>query len=127
MVAFPTGEERSYRHDPNTRPPPPFAIIPAMKIYITGYWVRKEFIEAEKTGTPMPERDNYDIQFTMEPQWTFPTQDWAQTELNILNRMYVHKEGHYCQLELEKLAEDKYAIVCNDHPNISGGQNRAEA
>jgi hypothetical protein len=41
-----------------------------MKIYLTGYKVKKEFVEAEKAGKPMPERDNFDIVMCADTQET---------------------------------------------------------
>jgi hypothetical protein len=33
--------------------------------------------------------------------------------------MNVRVGQHYCKLEVEELPDGKFAIVCNDHPDIS--------
>jgi hypothetical protein len=30
--------------------------------------------------------------------------------------MRVRVGNHYCQLEVEQVGEEKFAVVCNDHP-----------
>lgn len=90
-----------------------------MKAYLRGYRVKKEFAEALKAGTA-PKNDIYDVWFSKEPEWTFSDQYLAQGELNLVTGMSVHVgHHHYCKFQLEKLGDDKYAMVCNDHPDLN--------
>jgi hypothetical protein len=90
-----------------------------MKIYVTGFRPQKEYEEAIKAGKTVPHADSYDIFYNVEPHWTFPHKDFAEGELRILRPMRVHVGSHYCQLDVEQLGEDKFAIVCNDHPELT--------
>ena len=89
-----------------------------MKVYLRGYQVKKEFAQALKAGTA-PNHDIYDVWFSKEPEWTFVDHYLAQGELNLVTGMSVHVgQHHYCKFELEALADDKYALACNDHPPL---------
>jgi hypothetical protein len=87
-----------------------------MKIYLVGYEIKPEFKVAQRSGETIPNDDTHDIFYNEKPLWTFPYKEFAETELRIMLPMRVHVGSHYCQLEVKQVAEDKYAIVCNDHP-----------
>ncbi len=89
-----------------------------MKIYVVAYKPRKEYEEAVRRAEMVSSEDAYDIYYNVEPHWTLPDKAMAETELRILLPMRVHVGHHYCQLEVEQLGEDKFAIVCNGHPEI---------
>jgi hypothetical protein len=90
-----------------------------MKIYVTGCKEKPEYKEALKSGNPISAKDSYDIFYNIEPLWTLPWKEGAESELRILQQMRVRVGSHYCQLEVEQVGEDKYAIVCNDHPELT--------
>jgi hypothetical protein len=87
-----------------------------MKIYVTGFRPKPEYEEAVKSEKPFPTEGNYDIFYNVEPHWTFPWKEAAESEMRILQQMRVRVGNHYCQLEVEQVGEEKFAVVCNDHP-----------
>jgi hypothetical protein len=88
-----------------------------MKLYIVGCTVKPEFKVAVKSGETVPNDEMYDIFYNENPVLAFPTQEMAETELRLMLPVHIRLGSHYCQLEVEQVAEDKYAIVCNDHPD----------
>lgn len=59
----------------------------------------------------------YDIFYSKEPTSLYGMKEVADSDCRILNDMSVHVEQHYCQFEVEKIGEDKFAIVCKAHPD----------
>jgi len=87
-----------------------------MKIYVTGFKESAEYKEAVKSRKPVSAEDSHDISYNVEPYWTFPEKKLAESELRILQQIRIHMGNHYCQLEVEQVGEEKYAMFCNDHP-----------
>ena len=89
-----------------------------MKIYVTGFRPQPEHEEALKSGKAIP-GDTHDVSYNVEPRWTFPRKELAESELKILQDMWVHVDDHYCQLQVEQVGDEEFAIVCTDHPRRS--------
>lgn len=81
--------------------------------------MKPEYKEPTQSGRPIPSEDTYDIFYNVGPHWTFAWKELAESELSILQGMRVHVGHHYCQLEVEQVGEEKFAIVCNDHPELT--------
>jgi hypothetical protein len=87
-----------------------------MRIYVTGYQMKAEFLAQRQRGETIPRHDIYDISYHAEPHWQFLFRTRAEMELVLLESMQPHIGDHYCRLEIEHLGKEEYAIVCNDHP-----------
>jgi hypothetical protein len=86
-----------------------------MKIYVTGFRIKPEYEEAKMRGEPIPNENIYDISYHVEPHWTFPYRELSESARRLLHDMQPHIGNHYCQLEVEQVEDEKYAIACNDH------------
>jgi hypothetical protein len=75
-----------------------------VKVYVIAYKVMPD----EKTA--------YDVRFNKEPEWILEYREFAARELDFLRSLQLHVGSHYCELKLEKLGEDKFAIFCGRHP-----------
>lgn len=86
-----------------------------MKMYVSGHDYRPEYKLDIAAGKAIPDEDNRDILYTVQPKWMFPLKYLAEDEMTILHQWRVHKGDHYCRLEVEQVG-DEFAIVCNHHP-----------
>jgi hypothetical protein len=86
-----------------------------MKMYIEAFDIKPECKEAMQSGKSSSDEDSYDIYYSRLPLWIFPTQELAEIQIAELHRMRIHKNEHYCQLEVEKVGEEQFAMICKDH------------
>jgi len=92
-----------------------------MNVYVLGYRPRKE---DDKLPEPAAKRREFEppefvVGYSTTPEWVIVTPELANVECSILNGMNVHVGHHYCQFEVDKLDESKYAIVCKSHPGLT--------
>ena len=92
-----------------------------MNVYVLGYRPRKD---EEKLPEPTTKRREFEppetvVGYCTTPEWVIGAPELADAECRILNGMIVHVGRHYCQFEVEKLDEDKFAIVCKSHPGLT--------
>ena len=92
-----------------------------MKAYVTYYGPEPKVSEEEETQEEQDARLARPIvvRFHKEPHWTLPAKHLADVELAILERQRVFKGQHFCEFSVEELPEDKFAIVCLNHPDWS--------
>ena len=87
------------------------------ELYISGYDWSPEYQEAIAQGKPFPKQENLVVGFEREPQWKIETRHLAEAELRILQQMNVRVGTHYCQLAIEQLEGESFAIACSNHPD----------
>lgn len=87
-----------------------------MKVYVVGYDIRPEYKAAMAAGNLISGDESSDIFYSPLPQWTEPTREIAEIRIAELHRMKIHSGDHYCQLEVEQISDDEFAMVCNNHP-----------
>jgi hypothetical protein len=87
-----------------------------MKVYVTGYLENPEYKESMKAGKPFQGEFSHTVFYGAEPRWTLPTKHLAEHRLGELQFMKIRGGSRHCQLEVEQVGEEKFAIVCNDHP-----------
>ena len=88
-----------------------------MKMYISGYDWSPEYQEAIDQGKPFPKQENLVVGFEREPQWKIETRHLPEVELRSLQQMNVRVGTHYCQLAIEQLEGESFAIACSNHPD----------
>jgi hypothetical protein len=67
-------------------------------------------------GTIEPDGSENKIAYTIAPESTWTHRE-AETLSQLLNRKQTHVGEHYCHFIVEALPEDKFAIVCEEHPD----------
>lgn len=70
---------------------------------------------ADPQRHPSEKFSGYDVGYTRQPEWIIPSAGVADAECQILNNMQVKVGLHYCWFEVEKLDDDKFAVVCKSH------------
>lgn len=93
-----------------------------MTVYVTGY--RLEPREEEPATTQEPKQrltkpPEYEIHYSEKPEYVAAALEFADKHCDFLNAMQVRVGQHYCQFEVEKLDEDKFAVVCRSHPGLA--------
>ena len=91
-----------------------------MKRYVLGYRHAKQDrppIEAPSLPRLIEPVENFEVGYSEEPILKLETLAEAEVELAFLRRIQVHVGSHYCEFEIEQLADDGFAIVCVTHPD----------
>jgi hypothetical protein len=89
-----------------------------MTVYVAGYRLKpreEEPANSQRFAKP-PE---YQIHYSEKPECITGALEFADKHCDFLNAMRVRIGQHYCQFEVEKLDEDKFAIVCKSHPGLA--------
>jgi hydrogenase maturation factor len=85
-----------------------------MSAYVLGcHYRRAENDSANQTP-------GHDVDYSSLPVWVFETYEAAWMNCGMINTISVHVGQHYCQFDVEKLDENKFAIVCESHPELAG-------
>jgi hypothetical protein len=89
-----------------------------MSVYVLGYRTRKE---ADILPESAIKRQEFEqpatvVAYSTTPEWVIEVLEEAIMHCRNLNQINVHIGQHYCQFEIEKIDEDKYAIFCKSHP-----------
>ena len=87
-----------------------------MKAYVFGY---RPIKEQERLETTVGSDGDYWVKYSATPEnWTIPERRLADVECDILRRMRVHVDAHYCEFSVEELRDGEFAVVCTTHPDI---------
>jgi hypothetical protein len=89
-----------------------------MKMYVVGFDLKPQYRVLLKAAKPFPEENSCDAFYSSLPHWTEPTRESAELRVAELHRMKIHKNDHYCNLEVEQISDSEFAMVCNDHPRV---------
>jgi hypothetical protein len=90
-----------------------------MTVYVVGYRPRKlgEIVQGQQLR-PSDPPDSVVAYSRVPGSWVIGDFELANTECRILSGMHVNVGLHYCQFEVETLAEGKFAIACKSHPEL---------
>jgi hypothetical protein len=91
-----------------------------MSAYVVGYRPQKqgEIVQGKQLRPDDPPVTV--VGYSNVPDsWVISALELAESECRILNGRQVSVGQHFCQFEVEKLDEDKFAIVCKSHPDTT--------
>ena len=86
-----------------------------MKVYVRGYGPKKDVVKAENSFQSV---ENTWVEYSSDPVWKMPFQEYADFDLSQLRSMNVHVGTHYCEFTTERLPDDTFTVVCPSHPSL---------
>jgi hypothetical protein len=86
-----------------------------MSVYVLGYHPEPREKSSEERVIPL----GHEVEYSDKPELVFDSYNYAEMHCEVLNGMQVHVGQHYCQFEVEKLDDGKFAIVCKSHPGLT--------
>jgi hypothetical protein len=90
-------------------------IIRPMSVYVRGYRPKPKDDAAEQTMPP----PMHEVYYSGKPELIFDEHRYATMHSDILNDMRVYVGHHFCQFEVAKLDDGKFAIICKSHPGLT--------
>lgn len=80
-----------------------------MKVYVSGY---------EKVSIASRKLEELRIWFSKDPEWTMKDGIDALLEYAEICQTRIANKSHQCNFDIEELPNGRYAIFCEDHPEL---------